>query len=176
LAATVSLVVVAWLAPGDFVVWHPLRAFFVIVLVAQAAWVAWTSPSLAIRGFLVMCGALLALVQWGIPAASRGMCGQETLATLRSAGATLELVRSDCGATTADLREVFLTRGTGLFRRRQVLVHAYMYPDIELLNLDHRTIRMRLRFSAPTDSIAILEIPTNDPGPTRSYYRGIPSE
>ena len=84
LAATVSLVVVAWLAPGDFVVWHPLRAFFVILLVAQAAWVAWTSPRLALRGFLVVCGALLALVQWGIPAASRGMCGQETLATLET--------------------------------------------------------------------------------------------
>jgi hypothetical protein len=104
------------------------------------------------------------------------MCGQETLATLRTAGATLELVRSDCGATTADLREVILTRGTGLFRRRQVLVHAYMYPDIELLTLDHRTIRIHLRFSTPADSFATLEIPTNDPGPTRSYYRGIPSE
>lgn len=104
------------------------------------------------------------------------MCGQETLATLRSAGASLELVRSDCGATTADLREVFLTRGTGLLQRRQVLVHAYMYPEIELQSMDERTIRMRLRFSTPADSFATLEIPTNDPGPTRSFYRGIPSE
>ncbi len=176
LAATASLVVVAWLAPGDFVIWTTLRSGLVALFLAQAAWVAWTSPRLALRGFLVMCGALLALVQWGIPAASRGMCGQETLATLGTAGATLELVRSDCGATTADLREVILTRGTGVFRRRQVLVHAYMYPEIELLSMDERTIRMRLRFSPSTDSVATLEIATPHPGPTRSFYRGIPSE
>lgn len=176
LGATACAVAVAWFAPGDFVLWTSLRAGLVALLLAHAIWVAWRSPSLPLRGILVGCGVLLALAQWGFPALTAGMCGQETLATLRSDDAIVELVRSDCGATTGYRHEVILTRGNGLLRRRHLLVDAYLYPEVEPLSVDERTVRLHLRFSTPADSMAILEIPTNHPGPTRSFYRGVPSD
>jgi len=176
LAVTSALVATAWKEPGGFAFWTPLRTFLVAVLLGQAAWAAWKSPRLSHRALLVVGGVALALVQWGFPALSGTMCGQATQASLRAPGALLELVLSDCGATTAERRRVVLTTGEGMTRRRRVLVDAYMYPDIELLGLDERTVRVRLRFSTPADSFATLVLPTDDPGPTRSYYRGEPSD
>ncbi|HNY32614.1 MAG TPA: hypothetical protein PKO15_17145 [Fibrobacteria bacterium] len=174
LAALLGAYLVAFLEPGGYLLWSPIKTALAIALLALAAWVYRMTRSILLRFSLVLILTLVVATQWGLPGLRSSACGEETIATLSWGDAQLVHTRGDCGATTGDAYRIFLTDGSGLFRRRRTVFESYLDPVPTLVSMDSNRILLNLAFGW-RDSVAHLEVPWKLPFSPCRFYRGEPS-